>query len=192
MLERMAVNSVMLPLGTPLPAFDLPDPSGTRYRTADHADAPGVLVAFLCNHCPYVKHVADGLGRLAKGWQGDGLVVLGVSSNDVDAYPDDGPDKMGPFARQHGWDFPYLVDETQEVALAYKAACTPDFFLFGRGGTLAYRGRLDASRPNSGVPVTGDELDAGVRAVLAGQPAPTDQFPSMGCSIKWKPGNEPA
>jgi peroxiredoxin len=192
MLGGMAVNSVMLPLGTPLPAFELPDPTGTVHRTADHAEAPGVLVAFLCNHCPYVKHVAPALGRLAKQWQGDGLAVLGVNSNDAAAYPEDSPDQMLAFARAHDWTFPYLVDEAQEVGRTYQAACTPDFFLFGRDGTLAYRGRLDASRPNSGVPVTGDDLDAAIRAVLAGEPAPADQFPSIGCSIKWKPGNEPA
>jgi peroxiredoxin len=191
MLVGMAVNSVMLPLGTPLPAFALPDPSGATHSTADHADAPALLVAFLCNHCPYVQHVAPGLGRLAKRWQDEGLAVLGVSTNDVDAYPDDGPDHMVAFAQRHDWTFPYLYDESQEVGLAYKAACTPDFFLFGPDRTLVYRGRLDASRPNSGVPVTGDELDAAVQAVLAGEPVATDQFPSIGCSIKWKPGNEP-
>lgn len=181
----------MLPLGTPLPDFTLPDPDGVDHSTADVAGAPGLLVAFLCNHCPYVKHVAPDLGRLAKQWQDAGLAILAVNSNDVAAYPDDSPDRMREFAAANGWAFPYLVDESQKVALDYRAACTPDFFLFDRERRLVYRGRLDGSRPNSGVPVTGDELGAAVDAVLAGHPVSSDQRPSLGCNIKWKPGNEP-
>jgi peroxiredoxin len=187
----MAVTSTMLPLGTPAPPFELPDPTGARFGTQAAAAAPGLLVAFVCNHCPYVVHVAPTLGRLAAGWIDRGLVVLAVNSNDAAAYPADAPDKMPAFAEANGWTFPYLVDETQQVGLAYRAACTPDFFLFGSDGRLTYRGRLDSSRPRSGNPVTGDELGAAVDAVLSGRPAPTAQHPSMGCNVKWKPGNEP-
>jgi thiol-disulfide isomerase/thioredoxin len=187
------VSSTMLPLGTPLPAFSLPDPDGRLHGTADAgvAGAPALLVAFVCNHCPYVRHVAPELGRLAKQWSDAGLAVLAVNSNDTDAYPDDGPEPMRAFAAANGWGFPYLVDESQEVALTYRAACTPDFFLFDGDRRLAYRGRLDASRPGSGVPVTGEELGAAVDAVLAGRPVEGDQLPSIGCNIKWKRGNEP-
>jgi peroxiredoxin len=187
----VSVKSTMLPLGTPVPELELPDAAGTRHGTKDVADAPGLLVAFVCNHCPYVIHVAKDLGRLAGDWMAQGLAVLAVNSNDAGSYPADAPDRMPAFAAANGWTFPYLVDETQEVALAYRAACTPDFFLFDGDRRLAYRGRLDASRPNSGVPVTGDELGAAVDAVLHGSPAPTDQLPSMGCNIKWKAGNQP-
>jgi peroxiredoxin len=185
------VSSTMLPLGTPLPDFSLPDPDGVQHGTADVAEAPGLLVTFVCNHCPYVKHIAGDLGRLAKAWADAGLAILAVNPNDVEAYPDDSPERMREFAATHGWGFPYLVDESQEVALAYRAACTPDFFLFDRDRRLVYRGRLDASRPGSGVPVTGDELGGAVAAVLAGRAVTDDQRPSMGCNIKWKPGNEP-
>lgn len=187
----MAAESTMLPLGTTAPDFSLPDPSGEVHRLTDAADAPATLVVFLCNHCPYVVHVAPALGRLAAEWQARGVAVFGISCNDVEAYPDDRPERMGPFAEANGWTFPYLYDESQEVGLAYGAACTPDFFLFDAGRRLVYRGRLDASRPNSGVPVTGDDLGAAVDAVLTGRPVDDDQWPSVGCSIKWKPGNEP-
>lgn len=182
----MAESSTMLPLGTPLPDFELPDPSGTRHGTAQVADAPGLLVAFVCNHCPYVKHVAPELGRLTEHWMEEGLAVLAVNSNDVESYPEDHPDQMGPFARANGWTFPYLYDESQDVARAFRAACTPDFFLFDRDRKLVYRGRLDPSRPGTAVPVTGDELGAAVQAVLAGEQVVGDQFPSIGCSIKWR------
>ena len=185
------VTSTMLPLGTPLPDFTLPDPDGVDHGTADVGDAPGVLVAFVCNHCPYVKHIAADLGPLAKQWQDAGLAILAVNANDTSSYPDDSPDRMREFAAANGWTFPYLVDESQAVALDYRAACTPDFFLFDRDRRLAYRGRLDASRPNSGVPVTGDELGEAIDAVLAGRPVTGEQRPSMGCNIKWKPGNAP-
>src|SRR6266511_3616233 len=187
----VSVKSTMLPLGTPVPELELPDPSGARFGTAAVADAPGLLVAFVCNHCPYVVHVARDLGRLAGDWMDRGLAVLAVNSNDVAAYPADSPERMPEFAAANGWSFPYLVDEDQEVATAYRAACTPDFFLFDGDRRLAYRGRLDGSRPNSGLPVTGAELGAAVDAVLTGQPVTGDQLPSMGCSIKWKPGNQP-
>jgi peroxiredoxin len=180
----------MLPLGTQAPDFRLPEPDGSLHGPADVADAAGLLVVFLCNHCPYVKHVADGLGRLATGWMDDGLAVFGINPNDVDSYPDDAPELMPVFAAGHGWTFPYLYDESQRVAAAYGAACTPDFFLFDRDRALAYRGQMDASRPSNGVPVTGSDLDAAVRAVLSGEPVSGDQRPSVGCSIKWKPGME--
>lgn len=181
----------MLPLGTRAPDFSLPDANGAVHNLADAANAPATLVVFLCNHCPYVQHVAPALGRLAAGWQARGVPVFGVNSNDPDAYPDDRPDRMGAFAEQHGWTFPYLYDESQAVARAYAAACTPDFFLFDAGQLLVYRGRLDPSRPHSDVPVTGADLGAAIDAVLAGQPVSDDQAPSIGCSIKWRPGNEP-
>ncbi len=188
----VATPSAMMPLGTRAPNFSLPAPDGSLHGTADAAGAPGLLVVFLCNHCPYVRHVADGLGRLASGWMADGVAVIGVSSNDVAAYPDDAPELMPAFAAAHGWTFPYLYDEAQEVAAAYGAACTPDFFLFDGAAKLAYRGQMDDSRPSNGVPVTGADLDAAVRAVLAGAAPLADQRPSVGCSIKWKPGDEPA
>jgi thiol-disulfide isomerase/thioredoxin len=181
----MAETSTMLPLGTPLPEFELPDPEGVMHSTAEAGDAP-VLVAFVCNQCPYVKHMAPALGRLAREWTDAGLTVLAVNPNDAAAYPDDRPERMGPFAQTNGWTFPYLYDESQDVARAYRAACTPDFFLFDRSKRLAYRGRLDASRPNSGVPVTGEELNAPIQAVLKDEPVAGDQLPSIGCSIKWK------
>jgi peroxiredoxin len=185
------VSSTMLPLGTSLPDFSLPDADGTPHGTDDVADAPGLLVAFLCNHCPYVQHVAPELGHLTAEWIGKGLAVLGVNSNDVEAYPDDGPEQMKVFAQKHGWTFPYLLDDTQEVAQRFRAACTPDFFLFDRDRRLVYRGRLDGSRPGTAVPVTGEELGMAVTAVLAGESVTSDQMPSMGCNIKWKAGNEP-
>jgi len=187
----VSVKSTMLPLGTPVPELELPDAAGVRHGTADSAGAPGLLVAFVCNHCPYVIHVAKDLGRLAEDWMARGLAVLAINSNDTEAYPADAPDLMPGFAETNGWTFPYLVDESQDVALAYRAACTPDFFLFDGDRRLAYRGRLDGSRPNSGVPVTGDDLAAAVDAVLTGRPAPTTQLPSMGCNLKWKPGKAP-
>lgn len=187
----VSVNSTMLPLGTPLPAFELPDPGGARHGTAEVADATALLVVFACNHCPYVVHVAKDLGRLADEWMARGLAVLAVNSNDTAAYPADAPELMPGFAERNGWRFPYLVDETQQVALAFRAACTPDFFLFDADHRLAYRGRLDGSRPNSGTPVTGEDLAAAVDAVLTGTPVPSPQRPSLGCNLKWKPGNEP-
>jgi peroxiredoxin len=181
----------MLPLGTPLPDFNLPAPNADMHGPSDMKDAPALLVAFLCNHCPYVQHIADELGKMTAEWAADGLATIGVTSNDVAAYPEDGPNRMNGFAGLHGWTFPYVYDETQEVAKAFGAACTPDFFLFDRDRRLAYRGQFDGSRPGSGTPVTGADLDAAVRAVLDGRPVEGDQQPSVGCSIKWKPGNEP-
>ncbi len=185
----MAVSSLMVPLGTPAPDFALPDLTGHTVRRDDLADAPALLVAFLCNHCPYVRHIESELGRLLA--KHPNLAVVGICSNDAEAYPDDRPERLAEQAERAGWTFPYLLDEDQSVGRAYRAACTPDFFLFDAERRLVYRGQLDASRPGNGVPVTGADLRAAVDAVLAGHPVPEDQRPSLGCNIKWKPGNEP-
>jgi peroxiredoxin len=187
----MAAGSTMLPLGTEAPDFALQAPDGTTHALADAAGARAVLVAFVCNHCPYVKHVAPALGRLADDWADRGVAVFAINSNDIDAYPDDSPPRMAEFAQAHGWRFPYVLDDTQEIGRAYHAACTPDFFLFDGERLLVYRGRLDASRPGSDVAVTGDELAAAIDAVLAGTAVDDDQHPSIGCSIKWRSGAEP-
>jgi thiol-disulfide isomerase/thioredoxin len=186
----VAVESTMLALGTTAPNFALPDPAGKPWSLDDVAGPRGTLVAFVCNHCPYVRHIGPQLGRVAAGWIGDGIGVIGINSNDTTSYPDDRPDAMAAQAVEWNWTFPYVSDEDQSAALAYRAACTPDFFLFDAARALVYRGRFDGARPRNDVPVTGAELDAAVRAVVAGEPVPTDQWPSMGCNIKWKPGNE--
>lgn len=187
----MAVESTMLALGTAAPDFDLLDTvSGDQLRLAD-LDGKALVVIFLCNHCPYVKHVQEGLVELGNAYADSDVSIVGIGSNDAVAYPDDGPDQLGAVAREFGYQFPVLFDETQEVAKAYTAACTPDFFVFGPERKLVYRGRFDESRPNTEVPVTGRDLRAAVDAVLAGVPVASQQYPSMGCSIKWKPGNEP-
>ena len=190
----MAVASEMLPLGTPAPGFSLPDPSGRMHALDDlAAGAPGTLVMFLCNHCPYVKHVAPKLAQLATGWQERGLAIVGVSSNDVENYPEDAPEHMATEIVDRGYTFPYVYDETQEVARAYRAACTPDFFLFDRERRLVYRGQFDESRPKNDLEVTGADLAAAVDALLAGRSLDgLDQKPSLGCGIKWKAGAEPA
>lgn len=178
----------MLALGTVAPDFSLRDPSGALHTLESVCESKqGLLVAFICNHCPYVKHVRRELALLTQRWQQRGLAVVGINSNDADAYPDDAPEAMATEARTVGYLFPYLVDSTQEVARAYRAACTPDFFLFDAERRLAYRGQLDASRPGNDVPVTGADLDAAVKAVLAGRAVDGEQHPSMGCSIKWRP-----
>jgi peroxiredoxin len=187
----VSVNSTMLELGTPAPDFVLPDPHGTVWHLDQFTDAPATLVTFICNHCPYVKHIGRELGLLTHRWTQRGVAVIAVNSNDVDHYPDDAPDEMVKTARQYGWDFPYLVDTDQQVAKRYRAACTPDFFLFDGHRRLCYRGQFDESRPRNDVPVTGADLDRAVKAALKGQDPPTDQWPSMGCNIKWKQGNEP-
>ena len=183
----------MLGLGTSAPEFRLPDVTagGKEVALADFDGTPALLVAFICNHCPFVQHVAGELAALSRDLPARGVPMVAISSNDVAAYPADSPEAMAEEAARQGWAFPYLYDETQEVASAYRAACTPDFFLFDGERKLIYRGQLDASRPGNGVPVTGTDLRAAVDAVLAGQPAPSDQRPSLGCNIKWKPGNEP-
>ncbi len=188
----MAVTSTMLPLGTTAPGFSLPDCRGGTVSRDDVRSAPALLVMFLCNHCPYVKHVQRPLAALVKEYQARGAAVVGISANDVASYPEDGPEDMANVARDIGYTFPYLYDETQEVAKAYHAACTPDFFLFDGKRKLVYRGQMDASRPGNDVPVTGADLRRALDAVLAGKPVPGEQRASIGCGIKWKPGNEPA
>jgi peroxiredoxin len=181
----------MLPLGTKAPDFSLPDPSGHKVSLVDFAKNPALLVVFMCNHCPYVKHVASGLAQLAKDYQAKGVAVVGISSNDVKSHPDDSPAKMAEEVKARGYAFPYLYDESQAVAKAYHAACTPDFYVFDRERRLAYRGQMDASRPDSGIPVSGKDLRAALDAVLAGKKPAAEQKPSIGCNIKWKPGGEP-
>jgi peroxiredoxin len=182
---------MLLPLGAEAPEFALPDTAGKTVSLADFAGAPAYLLVFMCNHCPYVKHVADGLAQLARDYQGRGVAVVGINSNDADSYPDDCPAKMAEEVSLRKYAFPYLYDATQEAAKAYRAACTPDFYVFDRHRKLVYRGQMDDSRPQSGVPVTGKDLRAALDAVLAGRPVGPQQKPSLGCNIKWKPGNEP-
>ncbi|MEO8497271.1 MAG: thioredoxin family protein [Planctomycetota bacterium] len=183
--------STMLPLGTKAPDFSLVNVDGRTVSLADFEGSPALLVIFMCNHCPFVKHVAPELARLGHEYQSRGVAVVGISSNDVSVFPADSPEQMIHEAELQGYSFAYLYDETQEVAQAYKAACTPDFFLFDGEQKLVYRGQLDASRPGNGIPVTGDDLRRAIDAVLAGQAGPTDQTPSIGCNIKWKEGCEP-
>lgn len=189
----MAATSTMLALGTKAPDFTLPDVvSGDQVSLKDFEGKKGMLVMFICNHCPYVKHVRAELARFGADYQGADLGIVAISSNDPDEYPEDGPEGMKREAETHGYSFPYLFDADQSVAAAYTAMCTPDFFLFDSDRELVYRGRFDESRPNSGVPATGADLRAAVDAVLAGETPSPQQFPSMGCSIKWRPGNVPA
>lgn len=187
----MAVSSTMLPLGTPAPRFALIEPLTGRTLSLEDFRQPALLVMFICNHCPYVQHVRPGLVRLRADYSISQLGMVAISANDPSAYPDDAPARMAEEARTQGYDFPYLFDAAQEVAAAYTAACTPDFFLFEADRRLVYRGRLDASRPGSDVPVTGEDLRRAIDAVLAGREVPGEQVPSLGCSIKWRPGNEP-
>lgn len=188
----MAVESTMLQLGTTAPDIVLPSLDGKTVSLDDFSGADALLVMFICNHCPYVRHVEKGLSALVSEFQDRGLSAVGICSNDVEQEPEDTPDGLREQVDRVGFTFPYLIDESQEVAKAYKAACTPDFFLFDRNRALAYRGRMDASRPKNDEPVTGSDLRRAIQAVLAGEDVPGEQLPSMGCSISWKPGNEPA
>lgn len=183
--------STMLPLGTAAPDFSLMNVDGQTVSLSDFDDAPALLVIFMCNHCPFVIHVADQLAQLTQEYMQKGVAVVGISSNDVANYPADSPEQMVAEAEQRGYAFPYLYDETQDVAKAYRAACTPDFYVFDADKKLVYRGQMDSSRPDSGIPVTGEDLRAALDAVLAGNAPPEDQTPSLGCNIKWKPGGEP-
>jgi peroxiredoxin len=187
----VAVNSIMLPLGTKAPAFRLPDTTGRVISLSDFEGAPALVVVFMCNHCPYVKHVRAGLAKLARDYLPLGVRMVGINANDVGHYPADSPARMAEEAKAAGYLFPYLYDETQEMAKAYHAACTPDIYLFDREQRLVYRGQLDDSRPGNSVPVTGKDLRAAIDAVLAGKQVSSGQKPSIGCNIKWKPGNEP-
>lgn len=183
----------MTPLGSAAPDFALPDvTTGGTVRLEDLAGTKALLVMFICRHCPYVKHVREGLVGMAQDYVGADLSIVAISSNDPATYPEDAPESLAQEAREAGYPFPYLFDETQEVAKAYTAACTPDFFLFDADRKLAYRGQFDSSRPGNDVPVTGGDLRAAIDAVLAHRPAPQDQRPSVGCTIKWRPGNEPS
>ena len=183
--------STMLALGTTAPDFSLVNVDGKIVSLSDCQGAPALLVIFMCNHCPFVIHVADGLAQLAREYSERGVAIVGINSNDVANYPADSPEQMVAEAEERGYMFPYLYDETQEVAKAYQAACTPDFYLFDAEQKLVYRGQMDASRPDSGIPVTGEDLRQALDAVLAGQAPSSDQTPSIGCNIKWKAGNEP-
>ncbi|MGJ3242312.1 MAG: thioredoxin family protein [Opitutales bacterium] len=196
----VATPSTMLPLGTPAPAFELPEPlTGKTVRLADFDDAEALVVAFICNHCPYVIHLKEALVTFARDLAPEGVSMVAISANDAEAYPQDGPEKMAEEARAYGYPFPYLYDETQEVAKAYGAACTPDFYLFGRDRKLVYRGQFDATRPDHrtapdtpdrGAEPTGEDLRTAVRLLLDGKEVPAEgQRPSLGCNIKWKPEN---
>lgn len=183
--------STMVPLGTEAPDFALPDTSGRTVRRDDFDGADALLVVFMCNHCPYVKHLKEAIADYAWEYQEEGLAVVAINSNDVESQPEDAPAKMKEDAERHGYPFPYLFDESQEVAKAYGAACTPDFFLYDSDFRLAYRGQFDGSRPGNDEPVTGADLRRATEAVLAGEDPPSEQIPSQGCNIKWKAGNAP-
>ena len=181
----------MLALGTTLPYFSLPDYDGTIVTPDQFADAPALLVAFICPHCPFVRHIRTGFSAFTREYQAKGLAVVGINSNDADEFPEDGPAGMRDEARVAGYQFPYLFDESQQTAKDFMAACTPDLFLFDRERRLVYRGQFDDSRPRMSLPVTGRDIRAAVDAVLGGEPVSATQRPSMGCNVKWKPGNAP-
>ncbi|MCA9559616.1 MAG: thioredoxin family protein [Myxococcales bacterium] len=183
--------STMLPLGTPAPDFNLPDVDGDLTSLDDFDGAPALLVMFICNHCPFVIHLRAALAAFGTEY-GEQIAIVAINANDANAYPDDAPDKMADEAADAGYTFPYLFDASQEVAKAYHAACTPDFFLFDAERKLVYRGQFDDSRPGNGKPITGADLRAAVDAVLAGKAPSEEQAPSLGCNIKWRPGNEPS
>ena len=183
--------SLMLALGTRAPDFSLPDADGKIWHLADLADQKPLLVVFLCNHCPYVIHIRAKLAEVTREFMKRGVAAVGINANDAARYPLDSPEKMKEESALAGYAFPYLYDEPQTVARAYRAACTPDFFLFDRHHQLVYRGQFDGSRPKNAEPVTGKDLIAALEAVLSDAPQVTDQFPSLGCNIKWKEGNEP-
>lgn len=183
--------STMLPLGTQAPDFELPDFNGQKVSLSDFRGSKALVVIFMCNHCPFVKHVAPELVRLFADYGPRGVSIVGISSNDVSAYPDDSPALMKAEAQTQGYTFPYLYDETQSVAKAYRAACTPDFYVFDSNQRLVYRGQLDDSRPKSDIPVTGRDIRNALDNLLAGSPLAENQRPSIGCNIKWKQGAEP-
>ncbi len=188
--------STMVPLGTPAPDFELPDTDGQLVARDDFKGSPALLVMFICNHCPFVVHVRDTLSELVRGWTRRGVAVVAIASNDAAKYPQDGPVAMAEDKQRFALPYPYLFDASQAVALAYHAACTPDFFLYDKDFRLAYRGQLDASRPGNEVPITGSDLGRAIDEVLAGVVVSSEQRPSMGCNIKWREenlaGNMPA
>lgn len=183
--------STMLQLGAEAPPFSLPDSNGKTVRLEDFREATGLLVVFSCNHCPYVKHIQHELVAIGREYGPKGIAMVAINANNVDAYPEDSVERMREVAALSGYTFPYLHDGTQKVAKAYRAACTPDFFLFDRNRHLVYRGQLDDSRPGGGTPVTGRDLRQALDALLAGRPIAAEQRPSMGCNIKWRPGSAP-
>jgi peroxiredoxin len=185
-----ATLSTMLPLGTQMPGFRLPSATGEMVSSDFYASRP-LLVAFICHHCPFVRHIRREFARFTTEFQDRGLAIVAITSNDSIAFPEDGPEGMSQEAQEAGYTFPYLFDETQSVAKSFKAACTPDLFLFDARGRLVYRGQFDDSRPRNAVPVTGNDIRAAATAVLQGNPVPAEQKPSVGCNIKWKRGNEP-
>lgn len=188
----VATPSTMLALGTAIPDFSLRNATdGQPVAPADFADKKALVVMFICNHCPFVMHVKDEIGRLSKRYLPKGVGFVAINSNDIGAYPQDGPEHMKELVQQERWEFPFLLDGTQGVAKAFSAACTPDFFLFDGVGRLVYRGQMDDSRPGNDIPVTGKDLRAAIDAVLAGKPVSDEQRPSVGCNVKWRPGNEP-
>ncbi len=184
-------STMQLSLGAEAPDFALPDPAGKIHSLADFAGRPALLIAFLCNHCPYVKHIAPAFAKLAKEYQSKGAGIVAINSNDYEHYPDDSPEKMKDEIAARGYTFPYLVDQSQQTAKAYRAACTPDFYLFDADQKLVYRGQMDGSRPGNSLPVTCADLRAALDAVLAGRSVAKDQRPSIGCNIKWRAGNSP-
>ncbi|MFN6463241.1 MAG: thioredoxin family protein [Nostoc sp. DedVER02] len=185
--------STMLPLGTKAPDFDLPEVvSGKATSLATFADKKALLVMFICRHCPFVKHIQKELVQLGKDYFTSDLAIVAISANDANNYPDDAPESLQAFATEQGFNFTLCYDESQETAKAYTAACTPDFFVFDDQRKLVYRGQLDDSRPSNGKPVTGADLRAAIEAVLADKPVTSEQKPSVGCNIKWKPGNQPS
>jgi thiol-disulfide isomerase/thioredoxin len=181
----------MLALGTAAPEFSLPDANGEIHSLRLSDDSAGYLVMFICNHCPFVKHVREQLALIGKEYTAKGIGIFAINSNDAVSYPGDSPQNMKQESETWGYSFPYLIDEEQRVAMAYRAACTPDFFLFDRSGALIYRGQLDSSRPSNDIPVTGEDLRGALDALLDGSAVRSDQVPSIGCSIKWKPGIAP-
>ncbi len=184
--------STMLDLGTEAPNFTLADPEGNSFDLSKQQIDRGLLVIFMCNHCPYVIHIREQLVKRIRDYQGQGITVVAINSNDYDTHPDDSPERMAQDAKEFGYTFPYLVDEDQQVAQAYQAACTPDLYLFDQDRKLVYRGQFDSARPGNTTPVTGDDLTAAVTQMLEGKEIQVVQQPSMGCNIKWKAGNEPA
>ena len=184
--------STMLPLGTTAVDFRLPDVvSGKTYSLKDFANKKALAVMFICQHCPYVQHIKKELAKLGRDYANKDVAIVAISSNDADNYPDDSPKELAKFAKAEGFTFPFLYDESQEVAKAYTAACTPDLYVFNKERKLVYRGQLDDSRPSTNKPVTGKDLRAAIDTVLADKPVSQDQRPATGCNIKWKPGNEP-